>query len=1200
MKVTTMTINESNDEMRDDAGETSTTDFLDLGDMTNEDHHINNDDGSLAEEGSSRSGIWSNFHAEEDVDTNSASSGVSPNTNPDSNQDSNNTGLSKPESDESLDIANKENLAVRTWRLIMFTVLIVTTITVSVLVYYVVHNSEYAEFTRAFEDNSKKFSESLLSTMDTKLEAVDSLAMLMVTNAREKNQTWPYTTLNDFGPKAAKMRILSHAIALQEYKYVEEYQRADWEAYAKANEAWVQETIDIQRQDTTFQSSSDVPNYDTNQSTSIRYGGPVENNTGPYTPTWQTYPMLPQPETCAYNFNAIQHKTLGPGIERVVKYQKVVIGPVLNFEDSKEASGSNRVNKWSARHVSSDVDHTEPFIRVLYPILDTATGAITAYNTDSKVVGIIASSFFWRSYLENILPDGQNGLVVVFENNFTQTFTYQIDGHEAIWMGPGDLHDPQFDDMREVITFEQIVNNSADSSGGRYGGLPIDTYCPYTVTTYPSEDMTKAYLTGNPTLYMLISMGIFVFTALVFIGYDKLVAMRQKKVMKTAVKSTTIVSSLFPSNVRDRLLEGNGDETAAARSLPGSIFQPTKSRLRTFLNDGDSTTDSTKPIADLFTDTTVLFADIAGFTAWSSVREPTQVFTLLETIYGAFDTIASRRGVFKVETIGDSYVAVCGLPDPRKDHAVVMSKFARDCRQQFNELCSIMESSLGPETGDLNLRIGLHSGPVTAGVLRGQKSRFQLFGDTVNTAARMESTGRVNKIQISQATADLLTKAKKAHWLQARNEKVEAKGKGLMVTYWVEPKNRTGSVSSGTSFTRASSSQEETFVSARVSSQTQRLISWNIDVLERLLKKIVARRIAVKRESNPVEWSKPHKTVIVLDEVKEVIKLPEYDSKYYMAENPDSIILQPRVKFQLGEFVMAIALTYHDNPFHNFPHASHVGMSVAKLLSRIVAPDQDFEKHEQLHDHTYGITSDPLTQFACVFSALIHDADHPGVPNAQLVKEETDMAQIYKGKSIAEQNSINLAWNILIEPKYADLRRTICETQEEEARFRQLVVNAVCATDIIDKDLKSARNKRWEKAFSTNNPTLNLDQDLINRRATIVIEHIIQASDVAHTMQHWHIYIKWNERLYAEMYRAYIEGRADKDPTDTWYKGELGFFDFYIIPLAQKLSECGVFGVSSDEYLNYAKMNRNEWEKKGKDVVDGYEKKYKKEEMLLP
>jgi len=719
---------------------------------------------------------------------------------------------------------------------------------------------------------------------------------------------------------------------------------------------------------------------------------------------------------------------------------------------------------------------------------------------------------------------------------------------------------------------------------------------------------------------------------------------------------------LFPSTVRDRLLEVGAEnpnkkidpknEDDGEGGMRTSMFQPTKTRLRTFLNDGEgpgaTSSASNKPIADLFTDTTVLFADIAGFTAWSSVREPTQVFTLLETVYGAFDTIAARRGVFKVETIGDSYVAVTGLPDPRKDHAVVMAKFARDCRQQFNELCSILESSLGPETGDLRLRLGLHSGPVTAGVLRGQKSRFQLFGDTVNTAARMESTGKKNKIQVSQSTADLLKKAKKFHWLQPREEMVEAKGKGLMMTYWVEPRQVAASVASTnlmtatatTATTRSGSMSMSTHTAVTgnissspssivqsashvSSSQRERLINWNIDVLERLLKKIVSRRAALggkvagKSGSGDVtaNWNRPHST-IVLNEVKEVIKLPEYNSKYTdTQEDPDSIVLDSRVRIQLREFVTAIAFTYYDeeNPFHNFPHASHVGMSVAKLLSRIVAPDKDFTKHEQLHDHTYGITSDPLTQFACVFAALIHDADHPGVPNSQLVKENAPIAKTYEGKSVAEQNSINLAWKILVDgDKYANLRNAICKTRQEETRFRQLVINAVCATDIMDKDLKRTRNERWAKAFSTTTTTItplttktsiassshssssmnSYLQEQINRKATIVIEHIIQASDVAHTMQHWHIYIKWNERLYAEMYKAYVEGRAENDPTDTWYKGELGFFDFYIIPLAQKLSECGVFGVSSDEYLNYATMNRTEWEKKGKDVVAGYVKKY--------
>ena len=91
------------------------------------------------------------------------------------------------------------------------------------------------------------------------------------------------------------------------------------------------------------------------------------------------------------------------------------------------------------------------------------------------------------------------------------------------------------------------------------------------------------------------------------------------------------------------------------------------------------------------------YIDIVGFTAWSSTREPSQVFTLLETIYHEFDKSARNRGVFKVETVGDCYVAVAGLPDPRKDHASVMARFSRDCLFQLNKLLHKLEVSLGPE-----------------------------------------------------------------------------------------------------------------------------------------------------------------------------------------------------------------------------------------------------------------------------------------------------------------------------------------------------------------------------------------------------------------------------------------------------------------------------------------------------------------------
>jgi 3'5'-cyclic nucleotide phosphodiesterase len=267
-------------------------------------------------------------------------------------------------------------------------------------------------------------------------------------------------------------------------------------------------------------------------------------------------------------------------------------------------------------------------------------------------------------------------------------------------------------------------------------------------------------------------------------------------------------------------------------------------------------------------------------------------------------------------------------------------------------------------------------------------------------------------------------------------------------------------------------------------------------------------------------------------------------------------------------------------------------MSVAKLISRIVASstfsaDEDAVESDtasMLHDHTYGIASDPLTQFSCIFAALIHDVDHAGVPNAQLAREGGEVSRRYRNKSVAEQNSVHLAWNLLFEDRYNELRAAVYATDDELLRFRQIVVNAVMATDIVDKDLKALRNARWDRAFASTSEAEN-DPDAVHRKATIVIEHLLQASDVSHTMQHWHIYRQWNERYFLECHQAYRDGRAECDPLEGWYAGELAFFDFYIIPLAKKLKSCGVFGVCSAEYLNYAVQNRREWESRGRDLV---------------
>jgi 3'5'-cyclic nucleotide phosphodiesterase len=262
-------------------------------------------------------------------------------------------------------------------------------------------------------------------------------------------------------------------------------------------------------------------------------------------------------------------------------------------------------------------------------------------------------------------------------------------------------------------------------------------------------------------------------------------------------------------------------------------------------------------------------------------------------------------------------------------------------------------------------------------------------------------------------------------------------------------------------------------------------------------------------------------------------------------------------------------------------------MSVVKLLGRIAHGSED-RGGSQSCEGQHSFYFDPLIQLGCVLSALIHDVDHQGVPNQQLVREALPLASQYQNKTVAEQNSIDIGWALFMGDEYAQFRQTICPSEHHLQRLRQVVVNSVIATDISDEELKQDRNSRWEKAFQKQPSSLQVTPDAphnIDRRATLVLEHMIQASDISHCMQHWQVYRKWNERLFQEIYDAYVTGRGDADPAEFWYQGELGFFDCYVIPLAMRLRDCEVFGVSSDEFLNYAKQNREEWERRGQETV---------------
>ncbi|KAM3620189.1 uncharacterized protein V6R79_019482 [Siganus canaliculatus] len=227
---------------------------------------------------------------------------------------------------------------------------------------------------------------------------------------------------------------------------------------------------------------------------------------------------------------------------------------------------------------------------------------------------------------------------------------------------------------------------------------------------------------------------------------EAIVAERTQDLLQEKQKTDRLLYSMLPKPVADDLRQGR---TAEAQS---------------------------------FSNATVYFSDIVGFTQLSGASTPHQVVNFLNQLYTTFDDIIDNYDVYKVETIGDAYMVVSGVPQENGiNHAGEIASMALD----LVSVCHSFKIPHKPNT-QLKIRAGIHSGPVVAGVVGTKMPRYCLFGDTVNTASRMESTSEALKIQVSGATADLLHTLK-GYALTCRGT-LNVKGKGDMTTWWLEAK----------------------------------------------------------------------------------------------------------------------------------------------------------------------------------------------------------------------------------------------------------------------------------------------------------------------------------------------------------------------------------------------------------------------------
>ncbi len=189
-------------------------------------------------------------------------------------------------------------------------------------------------------------------------------------------------------------------------------------------------------------------------------------------------------------------------------------------------------------------------------------------------------------------------------------------------------------------------------------------------------------------------------------------------------------------------------------------------------------------IADGYSDVTVLFADIVGFTDLSARSDPQEIVRMLNGIFSDFDTIAEKHGLEKIKTIGDAYMAAAGLPTPREDHAEAVMEAAI-------EMLACLDRYQAHDGAPLGLRVGINTGPVVAGVIGKHKFIYDLWGDAVNMASRMESNGVPGAIQVSPAT---WARVKDKYGFRARGP-LQIKGKGEVSTWLYDPAQHRDSVS---------------------------------------------------------------------------------------------------------------------------------------------------------------------------------------------------------------------------------------------------------------------------------------------------------------------------------------------------------------------------------------------------------------------
>lgn len=453
----------------------------------------------------------------------------------------------------STDLGAEESKTVNRSRFLLLVVLLSSALGVALGVYFYLRASEYQAFQAHFEDAAYKVLEAMGSSLDDTFGAFDALAVSMVAHAHGTNQNWPMVTVPNFGLGASKMLSLSEMKMVASLPLVTAENRLAWEAYSlQHGQAWVDENMDLMETDPNYHG----PIYRDYHMNGVIHGDfddvPYNETTRHMLPTWQNYPVVAADWSPPFNWDYLS-VTYPEAMVAVLERGTATVSEAYLLPDPADEVAVAETElwvEWLAGFCQPDEDPSEPVSDIYFPYFDTTEHVRIDPSVFEKPVGMLTGSFYWRDLIKNILPTSTDGVVVVFTNPCNPSFTYQVDGPHTKFLGRGDLHDTEYDDMAVCSKLFNLEGFRINDS--RYTGPMLDKdFCPFSMHVYPSDEMKDAFVSVHPVSFAAGTAFIFIFTSIVFLIYDRSVERRQRKVVCTATLSAT-TAALLEEKVRER------------------------------------------------------------------------------------------------------------------------------------------------------------------------------------------------------------------------------------------------------------------------------------------------------------------------------------------------------------------------------------------------------------------------------------------------------------------------------------------------------------------------------------------------------------------------------------------------------------------------------------------------------------------------